>query len=257
MSAAAAAAAANAGVSIDYSPNRRRDGELRDLDYEKLLNYTKHWLSEATRTHLTNFFEMCLLLNNARRGVLITLHPLAANLLDKFIKALGYELYVYHGTNYFAIPIPTSSDHNTIESTAKEMKHIANTRWNHVAIGKRLGYITPINLSKSLDPDISMKKVDILLHVTFNTVDYEIQLVPQIIVNKSNSEIISEYESFVNVLTRLNNVLPEYLTIETIKVRILPHKQTTTTHGLGTRRGRRAAARGRRGRSRRHRRTAA
>lgn len=140
---------------------------------------------------LRNFLEVVLLINGARSGVLIDLDPTQIPDLARLLSPFKVHIYPHKGA---------------FTRTQFLISKTTSIAFNHISIGKALGYMTPINIS-SAARNGKESSVHILVDVNYNGKSYtDIQLYPQIVCGFTEDDIKHVYESAIDVLQSLDKV---------------------------------------------------
>lgn len=166
------------------------------LDYMKLLS---HCDSDSLHPNqpFINFLELCLIINNARPAALVSLQTENLDLIESVVNRVGVDIDI----------IKWTVNYNLVFNTKHVTRNLVDKMkvYNHVSLGKTLGYLTPFDLdssNKSGSRIAAEIRVDIMYkgHIIKN-----IQLAPQVIINKTEAEIDAYYKPMVDVLQALKS----------------------------------------------------
>jgi len=165
---------------------------------------------------ITNFIEMYLVIKGVRPACLISLKPEQVERVRELLLPLNVQMIRYVGTQNFLIVNNTK-----VYNYREKIRFLRNSKELnpevHRVTGEVLGYMTPFNIRS---PPVGEKKdVDLKVYVDWDGKEYEIQIAPQRVVDKSNEDIQIYFGKLSNAISRLNEIgLPFYVLYTDIKI---------------------------------------
>jgi hypothetical protein len=175
--------------------------------------------NSSTRKQLVIFIEIFSVLSGARQASIVNLPPENIERIKQLLKPFGLYAVRYRGSSNYII----------VSNTFRHPEKIAFLRDSseltpdvHRITGEVLGYMTPFDIAHP--PEGPKQNAELQVFVSMNGKDYEIQIAPQIIIDKSLEDIQIYFGRMGNKLKELN----EYE---------LPFKITSFTTHVSERKG--------------------
>ena len=184
---------------------------------EIFINYERLYELLAFRSEPSNvrdFLETFLVLHGAREGSIMRVKSENIRELNTIAEKhnLVFLPYAFPNSEPYAdnsklVLVKLIKGQGDIVKTRRELDAIEKKGDAHIKIGEHIGYFTPLNINSR---NRSKPALSASLNVTveYNGDIHTVQLVPQIIVNKTRKEIEEYYKPFMDCLPTVYRVTP-------------------------------------------------
>lgn len=204
----------------------------RTPNYAKIFDLLK---AETIDKQVTNFLEVYLVLNGARPATLIPIELENIASLYEFLAPYNVQLFHYKNKNFFVVKRRALAANTALFKSIQ-----ADPLGDHPAIGRILGYMTPLNIFAPRSSSLNA-----FLVVEGETRDgplYKAQIAPQVVMGKTEDEVKAYFAPLIAAL----NALKDQTAVVTIDKITTVIEASGPRSGRKTRRGRRKCRKTRR-----------